>query len=169
MGGIYTLFLLVCVVEVLVRCTYMVQVGHVYGRRMLKGVLESKGRKISEGRVAATLRRVAPSQYEQRRHDAVDRLNPSPYIALYFGHKLHLDQNEKLGMFGVTHVVAKDGFSKIVGFPTMPVKNNLAICILSTLGECEWITMLFPGQLLLKLAYGVRFGLIMAGNSISLS
>ena len=106
----------------------MVQVGHVYGRRMLKGVLESKGIKISEGRVAATLRRVAPSQYEQRRHDAVDRLNPSPYIALYFGHKLHLDQNEKLGMFGVTHVVAKDGFSgKIVGFSTMPVKNNLAI------------------------------------------
>ena len=67
-------------------------------------------------------------QYEQRRHDAVDRLNPSPYIALYFGHKLHLDQNEKLRMFGVTHIIAKDGYSgKIVGFSTMPVNNNLAI------------------------------------------
>nr|XP_020461071.1 uncharacterized protein LOC109963123 isoform X2 [Monopterus albus] len=28
------------------------------------------------------------------------------------GHKLHLDQNEKLVMFGVTHVLAIDGFSK---------------------------------------------------------
>ena len=99
-----------------------------YGRRMLKGVLESKGIKVSEGRVAAALRRVAPLQYEQRRQDSVDKLNPSPYIALYFGHKLHLDQNEKLRMFGVTHVIAKDGYSgKIVGFSTMPVKNYLAI------------------------------------------
>nr|XP_033474294.1 uncharacterized protein LOC117251836 [Epinephelus lanceolatus] len=44
------------------------------------------------------------------------------------GHKLHLDQNEKLGMFGVTHVLAVDGYSsKIVGHLTMPVKNNLVI------------------------------------------
>ena len=95
---------------------------------MLKGALESNGIKVSEGRVAASLQRVAPIQYEQRRHDAMDKLNPSPYIALYFGHKLHLDQNEKLKMFGVTHVIAKDGFSgKIVGYSTMPVKNNVAI------------------------------------------
>jgi len=44
------------------------------------------------------------------------------------GHKLHLDQNEKLGMFGVTHVLAIDGFSsKIVADSTMPIKNNLVI------------------------------------------
>ncbi|XP_056447024.1 uncharacterized protein LOC130383039 [Gadus chalcogrammus] len=44
------------------------------------------------------------------------------------GHKLHMDQNEKLGMFGVTHVVAVDGnSSKIVANATMPVKNNLII------------------------------------------
>ena len=31
-------------------------------------------------------------------------------------------------MFGVTHVIARDGYSgKIVGFMTMPIKNNLAI------------------------------------------
>ena len=84
---------------------------------MLKGLLESKGIKVSESRVAKSLKRVAPLQYEQRRHDAVDKLNPSPYIALYFGHKLHLDQNEKLKMFGVTHIVARDGYSgKIVAF-----------------------------------------------------
>lgn len=93
---------------------------------MLKGLLESKGIKVSESRVAKSLKRVAPLQYELRRHDAVDRLNPFPYIALYFGHKLHLDQNEKLKMFGVTHIVARDGYSaKIVAFSTMSVKNNV--------------------------------------------
>jgi len=29
----------------------------------------------------------------------------------YFGHKLHIDQNEKLIHFGVTYVMAQDGFS----------------------------------------------------------
>lgn len=44
------------------------------------------------------------------------------------GHKLHLDQNEKLVMFGVTHVLAVDGYSsKIIANATMPVKNNLVI------------------------------------------
>ena len=37
--------------------------------------------------------------------------NPIPYQAEYFGHKLHLDQNEKLAMYGVTHVCAIDGYS----------------------------------------------------------
>lgn len=55
-------------------------------------------------------------------------LNPVPYEAEYVGHKLHMDQNEKLCMFGVTHVVAIDGYSKkIVGHSTMPIKNNLTI------------------------------------------
>ena len=55
-------------------------------------------------------------------------LNPIPYYAEYFGHKLHMDQNEKLVMFGVTHVLAIDGFSsKIVGCKSMPVKNNILI------------------------------------------
>ncbi|XP_071394986.1 uncharacterized protein [Centroberyx affinis] len=55
-------------------------------------------------------------------------LNPVPYHAEYVGHKLHLDQNEKLVMFGVTHVLAVDGYSsKTVANSTMPVKNNLVI------------------------------------------
>ncbi|XP_051536623.1 uncharacterized protein LOC127430693 isoform X1 [Myxocyprinus asiaticus] len=54
--------------------------------------------------------------------------NPTPYNAEYMGHKLHMDQNEKLVMFGVTHVVALDGQSKkIVANATMPAKNNLAM------------------------------------------
>ncbi|KAI9517713.1 hypothetical protein NQZ68_000881 [Dissostichus eleginoides] len=40
------------------------------------------------------------------------------------GHKLHIDQNEKL----VIHVLSVDGFSSnIVSHSTMPVKNNLII------------------------------------------
>lgn len=55
-------------------------------------------------------------------------INPTPYQADYLGQKVNMDQNEKLAMFGVTHVVAIDGFSKkVVAFSTMPVKNNLSI------------------------------------------
>ena len=51
-----------------------------------------------------------------------------PYSADYFGHKVHVDQHEKLVMYGVTHVCSRDGYSgKVVGFITMPIKNNLEI------------------------------------------
>ena len=54
--------------------------------------------------------------------------NVIPYNAAYYGHKLHMDQNEKLAMFGVTHVVALDDFSShIVKHHSMPIKNNLTI------------------------------------------
>ena len=44
--------------------------------------------------------------------------------SIYYGHKLHLDQNEKLAMYGVNHVCAIDGFSKYIpAFSCMPVKN----------------------------------------------
>jgi len=56
------------------------------------------------------------------------QINPTPYHASYFGHKLHVDQNEKLVMFGVTHICAIDGYSgKVVGFASLPVKNNIEI------------------------------------------
>ena len=77
------------------------QVGHLYGRRMLQGVVEAKGIKVCEGRVAESLQRVAPVQYEHRWNDTMVRFNPSPYTALHFGYKLHIDQNEKLRMYGV--------------------------------------------------------------------
>lgn len=55
-------------------------------------------------------------------------MNPHPYFTEYFGRKLHIDQNEKLVMFGVTHVVAIDRYSKkMVGFKTLLVKNNIEI------------------------------------------
>ena len=50
------------------------------------------------------------------------------YTARYFGHKLHLDQNEKLIHYGVTYVLARDGYSgKIVAGALMSVKNNSTI------------------------------------------
>ena len=62
-------------------------------------------------------------------------LNPPPYTARFFGDKLHLDQNEKLAMYGVTHVIAVDGFSrKIVVMITIPVKNSIALLAKTT----EW-------------------------------
>jgi hypothetical protein len=98
--------------------------GHSYGRRMMYGVLSSRGVQASQRRIGEALQRVAPIQYAQRRHEATALLNPLPYRATYFGEKLHLDQNEKCVMFGITHVVAVDGYSrKFVGFITIPPKN----------------------------------------------
>ena len=55
-------------------------------------------------------------------------MNPVPYFADYFGHRVRIDQNTKVVMYCVTHICAWDGLSgKIVGFVTMPVKNNLEI------------------------------------------
>ena len=49
--------------------------------------------------------------------------NPKVYKADYFGHKLYVNQNEKLAMYGVTH--ARDGYSgMITGYTTMAIKNN---------------------------------------------
>ncbi|KAK2836228.1 hypothetical protein Q7C36_014097 [Tachysurus vachellii] len=42
----------------------------------------------------------------------------------YMGHKIHMDQNEKLAMFGVTHVLAIDGFSKKVELLTSHRHNQ---------------------------------------------
>ena len=47
----------------------------------------------------------------------------------YARHKLHVDQNKKSKMFGVTHVAAVDGLSGMIVefFLTMLVKNNIEI------------------------------------------
>ena len=92
------------------------------------GYLESQGMKIGEHSFGASLKRVAPESHEGRRQDTINKSNPIPYKANYFGHKLHLDQNEKLIHYGVTHVISVDGFSgMIVSHVTMSIKNNLVI------------------------------------------
>ncbi len=95
---------------------------------MLCGFLSSKGFRSSECRVGQSLKRLNPVYHSQRQNVALRSINPIPYKADYFGQKLHIDQNEKLVMYGTTHVCAIDGYSgKIVGFVSMPIKSNSII------------------------------------------
>lgn len=104
------------------------QVGPTWGRKMVKGYLKAQGINVGELRVGASLARVSPAFHHQRQNRTERQTNPIPYSADYFGHKLHIDQNEKLSMYGVVHVTAIDGFSgKIVRHAIMPVKNNILI------------------------------------------
>ena len=82
----------------------------------MTGLLASQGLKVSQTRVGESLRRTNP-QYHQKCSTSTARLmNPIPYSADYFGHKVHIDQNEKLVMYEVTHVCARDGYSgKVIG------------------------------------------------------
>ncbi len=94
----------------------------------MKGLLASEGIQAGQRQISLALPKVHPVYHRQRQTLTARQMNPFPYNASYFGHKLHIDQNEKLVMFGVTHVCAIDGFSgKVVGFATMPVKNNIEI------------------------------------------
>lgn len=94
----------------------------------MTGLLASQGVSVSEQRVGESLQRVHPGYHHARRTSTARQMNPVPYHADYCGHKLHIDQNEKLVMFGVTHICGVDGYSsKIVGFLTMPIKNCIEI------------------------------------------
>ena len=63
-----------------------------------------------------------------RRQRKLLQFNLIPYNANSYGEKLHNDQNKKLNMFGVIHVLAVDGFSrKIVGFITIRRKNPIDV------------------------------------------
>lgn len=93
----------------------------------MTGLLASQGYRVGENRVGNSLKRVNPSNHAARLHSTQRLMNPTPYAA-YYGEKIHIDQNEKLTMFGVTHVIGVDGFiKKIVGFCTMPIKNPVAV------------------------------------------
>ena len=80
-------------------CAQQLQCMHgVYGAgwayvwsKNAQGSAGVEGARISEGRVAAALQRVASEQNERWRHDTIDRPNPSPYIAFYFGHRIHIN------------------------------------------------------------------------------
>ena len=107
---------------------YVGRVGPSYGRRTLTGLLRSDGIIVGEQRVRGAMRRVTPAYIEHRRRNTYLQINPTPYYAQYFGHKLHIDQNDKLVHIGVTHVAAADGYSgKIMGIVIMPIKNPIVI------------------------------------------
>lgn len=95
---------------------------------MMTGLLSSQGVRCAQRRVGKSLQRIDPESHSNRQKGSERLTNPLIYHAEYFGQKLHIDQNEKLVMFGVTHVCAIDGFSgKLVGFVIMPRKNNVTI------------------------------------------
>lgn len=94
----------------------------------MTGVLAAKGYRAGEQRIGQSLKLVSPLYCQARKNSVARSINPGIYRALFFGEKLHVDQNEKNVMFGMTHVCAVDRFSrKIVAFSTMPIKNNYII------------------------------------------
>lgn len=88
----------------------------------------SRNIRAGVNRVGRLLKGVNPHYHNERMTRAVHHFNPVPYYAEYFGHKLHMDQNEKLVRYGVTEVVAVDGFSCfITAKSVMALKNNVII------------------------------------------
>ena len=108
---------------------YILQVGPTYGRKMMAGNLRQKlGTAIGQNCTGGALAKVHPGNHRKRQNKSARQTNPIPYRADYFSHKLHLDQNEKLIMYGVTHVVAIYGHSRfVVAACTSPIKNNILI------------------------------------------
>ena len=67
---------------------------------MLKGYLSStKNMDVSERKLKNLMPAINFQGHCDR--DSHERTNPRLYISLYFGHKLHIDQNEKLVHYGV--------------------------------------------------------------------
>ena len=96
---------------------------------MVKGYMTSCRITAGDKRIGKALSVVSPLYQVQRNSNTARQTNSFPFHVDYFGHKLHMDQNEKLTMYGLTEVSACDGYSgKIVAFATMPVKNNVLIC-----------------------------------------
>jgi hypothetical protein len=77
---------------------------------MVTGYLRSRSLNVGERRIGRSLAKVVPEYHNQRKNRAEQQTNPVPYSAEYFGHKLHVDQNEKLVMYGVVHVCAIERF-----------------------------------------------------------
>ena len=55
----------------------------------------------AKGKIGKILGEINPEAQRKRQNVAGQLLNPKTYNAEYFGHKIHYNQNEKLGMFGV--------------------------------------------------------------------
>ena len=88
----------------------------------MKVYLSAQGIRIGEKRIGASLQRVDPSRHYTRQQQMHRVTNPVPYRAEYFGEKLHIDQNEKLVMFGATHVCGSVHFLfKLFSFTATPL------------------------------------------------
>ena len=77
--------------------------------------MNDKGTNVSETKIGKILGEIHPEDQRKRQNVVGRSLNPKSQNAKYFGHNFYCDWNEKLGMFGVAHVCARDGFfGKIV-------------------------------------------------------
>ena len=95
----------------------------------MKGYIRQKYKvNISQQRISTALQMAAPEYHQCHQTNTARLTNPIPHKADYFGHQLHIDQNKKLAMYGITHVTAINGHSRFVlCIVTMPVKNNQII------------------------------------------
>ena len=94
---------------------------------------------------------ISPYYHEERRAGLLRNTNPLRYYAEYPGHKLHIDQNEKLQEYGVCHVIAGKNYlffrfalilgiiellqalKKFVGFRYGRLKASIVLIILESL------------------------------------
>ena len=65
---------------------------------MLSGALRCKGIHVGETKLGKSLKEINLNAQKARQYSAGRSLNPKVYKTDYFGHKIHYDQSEKLGM-----------------------------------------------------------------------
>ena len=83
---------------------------------MLKGYLTGvKGVQVSERRLRLLMPANAPQAHHSRQQNSQEQTNPAMYTARYYGHKLHLDQNEKLIHYCVTYVFLQEMVIQVGG------------------------------------------------------
>ena len=100
----------------------------------LRGV---KGVRASEGRVGAALRELNPNASNRRAETAGRSLNPKTYRADYFGHKIHIDQNEKLAMYVFLYSIHKYTYSML---------NIYNVFFFVYLQISEWYILIFAAE-----------------------
>lgn len=119
--------------KIMIHCMKLVpstsfQVGPTYGASTLQGYLRTKGIQVSKATIHEVQKKANPIAFKQRKHDLLDKRNPIPYYAPYFGYRGHIDQNEKLVRYGVVHVVLRDGHSGFIeNWITLPSKNPIRL------------------------------------------
>ena len=77
---------------------------------------------LTKGKLVKLFMTSTLSQVIRKKSSLVDYQAQKP--AVYFGYKIHYDQNKKLAMQGAVHVCARDGYSgTIVQFAAITIKH----------------------------------------------
>ena len=93
----------------------------------MTGLLASQRVRVSQARIGESLRRTIPHNHQKRITSTAKLLNPVLNTAEYFGHKVHVDQNKKLVMYGVTRVCTRWIQWKSGRIHYIASKNNIEI------------------------------------------